>query len=32
MAEIFSEMDPNIAVLGFPYHGEGVGIGEVRWC
>jgi len=28
MAEIFSEMDPNIAVLGYPYAGEGVGIGE----
>ncbi|MGB7769903.1 MAG: GxGYxYP domain-containing protein [Verrucomicrobiia bacterium] len=28
MAEIFSEMDPNIAVLGFPYGGTGVGMGE----
>ena len=28
MAEIFSEMDPNIAVLGYPYAGEGVGMGE----
>jgi hypothetical protein len=28
MAEIFSEMEPNIAVLGYPYAGEGVGIGE----
>jgi len=28
MAEIFSEMDPNIPVLGFPYAGEGVGMGE----
>jgi hypothetical protein len=28
MAEIFSQMDPNIAVLGYPYAGEGVGIGE----
>jgi GxGYxYP putative glycoside hydrolase C-terminal domain/GxGYxY sequence motif in domain of unknown function N-terminal len=28
MAEIFSEMDPNVAVLGYPYAGEGVGIGE----
>ncbi len=28
MAEIFSEMDPNIAVLGFPYAGDGVGMGE----
>jgi hypothetical protein len=30
MAEIFAEMDPNVAVLGFPYGGEGVGIGEVE--
>ena len=28
MAKIFSEMDPNIAVLGYPYAGQGVGIGE----
>jgi len=28
MAEIFAEMDPNIPVLGFPYGGEGIGIGE----
>jgi len=28
MAEIFSEMDPNTAMLGYPYAGEGVGIGE----
>jgi len=28
MAEIFSEMDPNIAVLGYPYAGDGVGMGE----
>ena len=28
MAEIFSEMEPNVAVLGYPYAGEGVGIGE----
>ena len=28
MAEIFSEMNPNVAVLGYPYAGEGVGIGE----
>jgi hypothetical protein len=28
LAEILSEMDPNVAVLGFPWGGEGVGIGE----
>jgi hypothetical protein len=28
MAGIFSEMDPNTAVLGYPYAGEGVGMGE----
>ncbi|HKW29551.1 MAG TPA: GxGYxYP domain-containing protein [Verrucomicrobiae bacterium] len=28
IAQIFSEMDPNIAVLGFPYGGTGVGMGE----
>lgn len=28
MAEIFAEMDPNVAVLGFPWAGEGVGLGE----
>ena len=28
MAEIFSEMDPNIAVLGYPYAGENIGMGE----
>jgi hypothetical protein len=28
IAEIFSEMDPNIPVMGFPYGGLGVGIGE----
>jgi hypothetical protein len=28
MAEIFSEMDPNVAVLGYPWAGEGVGMGE----
>ena len=28
MAEIFSEMNPNIPVLGFPYAGIGIGIGE----
>ncbi len=28
MARIFAEMDPNIAVMGFPYGGEGVGLGE----
>jgi hypothetical protein len=28
MADIFSEMEPNIAVMGFPYGGVGVGIGE----
>ena len=28
MGEIFSEMDPNIAVMGFPYGGEGIGLGE----
>ncbi len=30
MAEIFAEMAPNTAVLGFPFHGEGVGPGEVN--
>ena len=28
MAEIFADMDPNVAVLGYPYAGEGVGLGE----
>jgi hypothetical protein len=28
MAEIFSEMDPNVAVLGYPYAGENIGMGE----
>ncbi|HEY4414215.1 MAG TPA: GxGYxYP domain-containing protein [Verrucomicrobiae bacterium] len=28
MSRIFSEMDPNIGVLGFPYGGENIGIGE----
>jgi GxGYxYP putative glycoside hydrolase C-terminal domain/GxGYxYP third domain/GxGYxYP_N 1st domain/GxGYxYP_N second domain len=28
MANIFSEMDPNIAVLGYPYAGKGIGMGE----
>jgi hypothetical protein len=28
MAEIFAGMDPNVAVMGYPYAGEGVGIGE----
>jgi hypothetical protein len=28
MARIFAEMEPNIAVLGFPYGGEDIGIGE----
>jgi putative glycoside hydrolase with GxGYxYP motif/GxGYxY motif-containing protein len=28
MAEIFAGMDPNIAVLGYPWGGEGIGIGE----
>jgi len=28
MAEIFSEMNPNIAVLGFPSAGESIGMGE----
>ena len=29
MAGIFAEMDPNVAVLGFPWGGDGVGLGEV---
>ncbi len=29
MAEIFREMPPNTAMLGFPSGGEGVGLGEV---
>jgi GxGYxYP putative glycoside hydrolase C-terminal domain/GxGYxY sequence motif in domain of unknown function N-terminal len=28
LERIFSEMEPNIAVLGFPYGGEGIGLGE----
>jgi hypothetical protein len=28
MARIFAEMDPNIAVMGFPYGVEGIGLGE----
>lgn len=28
MAQIFAEMEPNIAVLGYPYGGEGIGLGE----
>lgn len=28
LARIFSEMEPNIAVLGFPYGGDGIGLGE----
>ena len=28
--QIMSEMAPNVAVLGFPYAGEGVGPGEVN--
>jgi hypothetical protein len=28
MAQILSEMEPNIAVLGFPYGGEDIGVGE----
>jgi hypothetical protein len=28
MAEIFAAMDPNVAVMGYPYAGEGIGIGE----
>lgn len=28
VARIFSEMAPNTAVLGFPYGGEGIGLGE----
>jgi hypothetical protein len=30
VAEIFAAMNPNSPVLGFPYHGEGVGPGEVN--
>lgn len=30
VAQIMSEMAPNVAVLGFPYAGEGVGPGEVN--
>lgn len=29
VAEILAQMPPNTAVLGYPYAGEGVGIGEV---
>ncbi|MCX5634378.1 MAG: GxGYxYP family putative glycoside hydrolase [Planctomycetota bacterium] len=29
MSEIFATMPPNTAVLGFPFAGEGVGLGEV---
>jgi len=29
VAQIMSEMEPNTALLGFPFAGEGVGIGEV---
>ncbi len=29
MAQIFAEIEPNIAVMGFPYGGEGIGLGEV---
>jgi hypothetical protein len=28
LADIFAEMDPNVAVLGFPWAGDGVGLGE----
>ncbi len=28
MAQIFAEMEPNIPVLGFPYGGDDIGIGE----
>lgn len=28
MAKIFAEMDPNVAVLGYPWNGDGVGLGE----
>jgi hypothetical protein len=28
IAEILSEMEPNVAVLGYPWHGDGVGLGE----
>ncbi len=28
MSEILAELDPNIAVMGFPYGGEGIGLGE----
>jgi hypothetical protein len=28
MAKILSEMDPNVAVLGYPWNGDGVGLGE----
>ena len=29
MTEVFSEMPPNTAMLGFPWCGDGVGLGEV---